>query len=40
MARLLGIAQTGEFTTFFALALAWEIGFTLAALVAFRGRPR
>lgn len=40
LARLLGIAQTGEFTTFFAIALAWEIGFTLAALVAFRARPR
>lgn len=37
-ARLLGISLTGEFTTFFALALVWEIGFTIAALVAFRGR--
>lgn len=40
LARLLGIAQTGEFTSFFAVALAWEIGFTVAALVAFRGLPR
>ncbi len=36
-ARLLGIGLTGEFTGFFAGALVWEIGFTLAAIVALRG---
>lgn len=35
-ARLLGIGLTGEFTGFFAAALVWEIGFTLAAIVALR----
>ncbi|MBW8368845.1 MAG: DUF4345 family protein [Arenimonas sp.] len=35
-ARLLGIGLTGEFTGFFAGALVWEIGFTLAAIVALR----
>ncbi|HEX4852877.1 MULTISPECIES: DUF4345 family protein [Arenimonas] len=38
-ARLLGIGLSGEFTGFFAAALAWEIGFTLAAVLALRGRP-
>ena len=37
-ARLLGIGLTGEFTGFFAGALVWEIGFTVAALLALRGR--
>ena len=37
-ARLLGIAQSGEFTPFFAGALAWELGFTLAAILALRGK--
>jgi hypothetical protein len=37
-ARLLGIAQSGEFTGFFAAALVWEIGFTLAAILALRPR--
>lgn len=37
-ARLLGIGLTGEFTGFFAAALVWEIGFTVAALLALRGR--
>lgn len=36
-ARLLGIGLTGEFTGFFAAALVWEIGFTVAALLALRG---
>lgn len=35
-ARLLGIGLTGEFTGFFAAALVWEIGFTLAAILALR----
>ena len=35
-ARLLGIGLTGEFTGFFAGALVWEIGFTLAAILALR----
>lgn len=39
-ARLLGIALTGEFTGFFAAALVWEIGFTVAATLALRrGAP-
>lgn len=37
-ARLLGIALSGEFTGFFAAALVWEIGFTLAAILALRPR--
>ncbi|MCX7033461.1 MAG: DUF4345 family protein [Arenimonas sp.] len=37
-ARLLGIGLTGEFTGFFAAALVWEIGFTLAAIIALRAR--
>lgn len=38
-ARLLGIATSGEFTTFFAYALVWELGFTgAAALALWRGR--
>lgn len=37
-ARLLGIGLSGEFTGFFAGALVWEIGFTLAAVLALRGR--
>ncbi len=36
-ARLLGIGLSGEFTGFFAGALVWEIGFTLAAILALRG---
>ena len=36
-ARLLGIGLSGEFTGFFAGALVWEIGFTLAAVLALRG---
>ncbi|WP_339829305.1 DUF4345 family protein [uncultured Arenimonas sp.] len=39
-ARLLGIALSGEFTTFFAGALVWELGFTLAAILALRRGPR
>lgn len=35
--RLLGIAQSGEFTPFFAWALAWELGFTVAAGLALTG---
>ena len=38
--RLLGIALSGEFTTFFAGALVWELGFTLAAILALRRGPR
>ncbi len=34
--RLLGIGLSGEFTGFFAGALVWEIGFTLAAVLALR----
>lgn len=34
LARILGIVATGEFTPFFAWALAWELGFTLAAALA------
>jgi len=34
---VLGIAQTGEFTPFFAWALAWELGFTVAAGLALAG---
>lgn len=37
-ARLLGIGLSGEFTGFFAGALVWELGFTVAAIVALRGR--
>ena len=37
LARLVGIAMSGEFTGFFAGALAWEFGFTLAAILALRG---
>ncbi|GAB2489423.1 DUF4345 family protein [Arenimonas alkanexedens] len=36
LARLLGIALSGEFTGFFAGALVWEVGFTLAAVIALR----
>ena len=36
-ARLLGIGLSGEFTGFFAGALVWEIGFTVAAILALRG---
>ncbi|WP_374604728.1 DUF4345 family protein [Arenimonas sp.] len=39
-ARLLGIALSGEFTGFFAGALVWELGFTAAAILALRRRPR
>lgn len=39
-ARLLGIALSGEFTGFFAGALVWEIGFTVAAVLALRRAPR
>ena len=39
-ARLLGIALSGEFTNFFAGALVWELGFTIAAILALRGRPQ
>ena len=35
-ARLLGIGLTGEVTGFFIGALVWEIGFTVAAIVALR----
>lgn len=34
--RLAGIGISGEFTGFFAGALVWEIGFTLAAIAALR----
>lgn len=37
-ARLLGIAVSGEFTGFFAGALVWELGFTLAAVLALRSK--
>jgi len=37
-ARLLGIGLTGEFTGFFAGALVWEIGFTLAAVIGLQGK--
>ncbi len=43
LARLVGIAGSGEFTPFFGWALAWEFGFSaLAALALARGagRPR
>lgn len=39
-ARLLGIALSGEFTGFFAGALVWELGFTVAAVLALRRLPR
>lgn len=39
-ARLLGIALSGEFTGFFAGALVWELGFTVAAILALRRTPR
>ncbi|MFY2763114.1 DUF4345 family protein [Arenimonas sp. MALMAid1274] len=39
-ARLLGIATSGEFTGFFAGALVWELGFTLAAVLALRAKSR
>lgn len=39
-ARLAGIALSGEFTGFFAGALVWELGFTVAAILALRGRPQ
>lgn len=39
LARLAGIAGSGEFTPFFGWALAWEFGFAvLAALALARGR--
>lgn len=38
-ARLLGIALSGEFTGFFAGALVWELGFTIAAILALRRAP-
>ena len=39
--RLVGIAQSGEFTSFFAYALAWELGFSAAAALALaRGAGR
>lgn len=37
-ARLLGIGLSGEFTGFFAGALVWELGFTLAAVLALRAK--
>jgi hypothetical protein len=39
-ARLLGIGLSGEFTGFFAGALVWELGFTIAAVLALRGLKR
>lgn len=36
LTRLAGIAMTGVFTPFFAYALVWELGFTIAALIALR----
>ena len=36
LTRLAGIAMTGVFTPFFAYALVWELGFTMAALIALR----
>lgn len=39
-ARLVGIALSGEFTSFFAGALVWELGFTVAAALALRARAR
>lgn len=38
LTRIAGIAMAGVFTPFFAYALAWEIGFTVAALIALRKR--
>lgn len=39
LARGIGIAQTGEFTAFFAWALAWELGFTLVAALVLARKP-
>ena len=38
LTRIAGIAMSGVFTPFFAYALVWEIGFSLAALIALRKR--
>ncbi len=38
LTRIAGIAMAGVFTPFFAYALVWEIGFSLAALIALRRR--
>lgn len=41
LARLVGIAGSGEFTAFFGWALAWEFGFALlAGLALAAGRRR
>lgn len=37
LARLVGIAGSGEFTPFFGWALAWEFGFALLAALALAG---
>ena len=34
LTRLAGIALSGVFVPFFAIALAWELGFSLLAVVA------
>lgn len=38
LTRIAGIAMSGVFVPFFAYALVWEIGFSLAALIALRRR--
>ena len=40
LTRLYGIADSGEFNTFFAAALAWELGFPAMAAVALMGSRR
>lgn len=41
LARVIGIAGSGEFTGFFGWALAWEFGFSaLAVLALVRGQAR
>ena len=38
LTRIAGIAMSGVFVPFFAYALVWEIGFSVAALIALRRR--
>ena len=40
LARLYGIASSGVFTSFFGVALAWEIGFPLLAMLSLRTLAR
>ncbi len=40
LTRLYGIGDSGEFSNFFAAALAWEFGFPAMATVALMGRRR